>query len=483
VTVGPLDVIETHISRIFFTEDRAYKLLKHCKTSFLDFSDRDARLEAAEQEYVLNSRLAPDVYLGLGDLVEGDEITDRMIIMRRLPASRRLSNLVGTDDFASAIRAVARAIASFHAAEAPIIDQADMATRDAVAQRWEDNFTDLERYVGPVIDVAEFEQARALAREFLNSREGLFRARIEQGAIRDGHGDLTAEDIFILDDGPRILDCLAFRDDFRIGDVLADIGFLAMDLHRIAGREYAQHFMSSYHEFSYEQHPASLAHHYVAYRAHIRAKVACLRSVQGDESQIELARTYHSLAHHHLGRARLSVLLVGGGPGVGKSTLASGLSSELGWMLLQLDEIRKDMAGIGHDEHVFVAPGQGMYSPEMGDLAYGEMLRQASVLLERGESVILDASWTALRHRELAAGLAARSGARLAEVKCVLDPAVAKRRVRERLAAGSGPSDATTEIVDYLQDAAAPWGSATTIETSGDPEEAVANALAEVRPA
>jgi len=482
VTMGSLEVIETHISRIFFTEDRAYKLLKHCKTSFLDFTDRDARLEAAEQEYVLNSRLAPDVYLGLGDLVENDETTDRMIIMRRLPESRRFSNLVGQDGFASAIRAVARTIAAFHAAEPPVVDEADMATRDAVAARWEDNFSDLQPHVGSIIDAEEFAQVRALAREFLGARAGLFQSRIEQGAVRDGHGDLTAEDIFILDDGPRILDCLAFRDDFRIGDVLADIGFLAMDLHRIAGRESAQNFMSCYHEFSYEQHPASLAHHYVAYRAHVRAKVACLRFVQGDESQAELARTYHSLAHHHLGRARLSVLLVGGGPGVGKSTLAAGLSSELGWMLLQLDEIRKDIAGIGHDEHVFVAPGQGMYSPEMGDLAYAEMLRQADVLLEQGESVILDASWTASRHRGLAAELADRSGARLAEVKCMLDPEVAKQRVRERLAAGGGPSDATSEIVDYLQDAAAPWDSAIAIETSCDPEEAVANAIAEVRP-
>lgn len=54
--------------------------------------------------------------------------------------------------------------------------------------------------------------------------EELFDARIQSGSIVDGHGDLLAGDIFCLDDGPRILDCLDFDDklrwldgDFRIG--------------------------------------------------------------------------------------------------------------------------------------------------------------------------------------------------------------------------------------------------------------------------
>ena len=40
----------------------------------------------------------------------------------------------------------------------------------------------------------------------------------------------------MLDDGPRILDCLAFDDAYRISDVLADIGFLVMDVERLAGQ-------------------------------------------------------------------------------------------------------------------------------------------------------------------------------------------------------------------------------------------------------
>jgi aminoglycoside phosphotransferase family enzyme len=51
--------------------------------------------------------------------------------------------------------------------------------------------------------------------------------------VRDGHGDLLADDIFLLDDGARILDCLEFDPRLRYGDVLADVAFLAMDLERL----------------------------------------------------------------------------------------------------------------------------------------------------------------------------------------------------------------------------------------------------------
>ncbi|MGV9975708.1 hypothetical protein [Nocardia beijingensis] len=54
--------------------------------------------------------------------------------------------------------------------------------------------------------------------------------RIAHGRIVDGHGDLLAEDIFVLPDGFRILDCLDFDDELRYVDGLDDAAFLAMDL-------------------------------------------------------------------------------------------------------------------------------------------------------------------------------------------------------------------------------------------------------------
>ncbi len=58
----------------------------------------------------------------------------------------------------------------------------------------------------------------------------LFARRIAEHKIVDGHADLLADDIFCLDDGPALLDCLEFDDRLRYVDGIDDAAFLAMDL-------------------------------------------------------------------------------------------------------------------------------------------------------------------------------------------------------------------------------------------------------------
>ena len=137
---------------------------------------------------------------------------------------------------------------------------------------------------GPVHDPAVLDEVRARATRYLAGRGPLFECRIAEGHAVDGHGDLLADDIFCLDDGPRILDCLAFDDDLRRGDVLADLAFLAMDLEHLEhGPAAAEALVAAYDEFADEHHPRSLLHFYVAQRALVRAKVRGLRAGQGDD--------------------------------------------------------------------------------------------------------------------------------------------------------------------------------------------------------
>ena len=111
------------------------------------------------------------------------------------------------------------------------------------------------------------------------SRDPLFAARAQAGRIVDGHGDLLADDIFCLDDGPRILDCLDFDDRLRWVDGLDDAAFLAMDLERLGAPELAEQFTGWYAEYSGDPAPTSLRHHYAAYRSLVRAKVDFLRAM------------------------------------------------------------------------------------------------------------------------------------------------------------------------------------------------------------
>ncbi len=166
-------------------------------------------------------------------------------------------------------------------------------------------------------------RVRHLSRRYLSGRDALFDRRIAEGKVIDGHGDLLADDIFCLTDGPRILDCVEFDDQLRYGDVLADVCFLAMDLERLGASDLGARFLAWYRELAAETYPATLAHHYIAFRAHIRAMVACLRGAQGDQAAVGEASRLLGIARDHLGRGQVVLVLVGGLPGTGKSTLAA----------------------------------------------------------------------------------------------------------------------------------------------------------------
>ena len=62
-------VAETHTGVAIFLGERA-TLKRPVQFPFLDHRDVDARPRACEQEVALNRRLAPDVYLGIGALIE-----------------------------------------------------------------------------------------------------------------------------------------------------------------------------------------------------------------------------------------------------------------------------------------------------------------------------------------------------------------------------------------------------------------------------
>jgi aminoglycoside phosphotransferase family enzyme/predicted kinase len=472
-------VAETHISTVFFAGDRAYKLLKPLRTGFLDHSTAERRAVACRREFDLNRRLAPDVYLGVSPIIEHDEVVDHLLVMKRLPSARRLTALLRSPERDDAVRLVARAVAAFHAAQPPDERAARVATRDAVAALWRHNFEEMRGWESSLLPKETFAEVMQLATQYLAGRTALFDSRISDGYARDGHGDLLAEDIFCLDDGPRILDCLAFDDDLRLGDTLLDVAFLAMDIERIAGNGVARHFLSWYQEFSAEHHPRSLVHHYIAYRALVRCKVGCLRADQGAAEAVAGARGYLELALSHLRAARPRMVLVGGAPGTGKTTTASALAARTGFALVSSDELRKDLAGVAHATHAFAPLDEGIYGEAMTERMYAELLDHARRLLELGESVVLDASWTTASRREAARAVARAAHADTIELRCTLDPVIAAERIEHRLASEASASDATPALAAQLALRADPWPEATELDTLAPPADVatIANAV------
>jgi uncharacterized protein len=459
-------LIETHISYVLLIGDRAYKLKKPIKTAFLDYSTREARLWACEREVELNRRLSPDVYLGVAQVLTVDgQPCDSLVVMRRMPAERSLSALVGSGvDVGDEVRRIARLVAGFHSGAARSTAISAAAGIDSVRANWEANFAEMQDSVGPVLNRGLARRVELLVRRYMSGRVSLFEERLERGMACDGHGDLKADDIFCLDDGPRILDCIEFNDQFRHGDVLADVAFLAMDLERLGAPDMARAFVRSYEEFSAESHPESLIHHYIAYRAHVRAKVACIRHQQGDRKAAAEARSLLTICLQHLEQARVRMVLVGGLPASGKSTLAAKLADRLGWVLIRSDEVRKELAGLAHDTPAAAAPDEGLYRPELVESAYREMLRRARLALERGLSVILDATWREKRTREAARRMAKATCADMIELRRVAPRALLRRRLTGRRIRAAMSSDAMLEVLDQME--FQPWPSANDVDTS-----------------
>ncbi|MFB4298530.1 AAA family ATPase [Actinomadura sp. NTSP31] len=479
--VSDVAVSETHSGIVFFVGDRAYKLKKPLNLGFLDFSTRERREHACHEEVRLNRRFAPDVYLGVSDVHGPDgKVCDHLVTMRRMPADRRMSTLVKAGaSVAEALRDTARILAAWHA-QAPRGPQISaQESRDRVQARWNDSFEQVKPFYGHAVARSVAVQIEDLSIAFLAGRRALFDARIADGRVVDGHGDLLATDIFCLDDGPQILDCLEFDERLRWLDGLDDACFLAMDLERLGAPDLAERFIGWYTEFAADPTPPSLRHHYVAYRAFVRAKVACLRHAQGDEKSAAEARDYADVALRHLRAGKIDLVLVGGLPGTGKSSLAGALADRLGCTLLSSDRTRKELAGISPGTSAAAPYGTGIYTPASTRRTYQELAERAAHLLRMGETVILDASWNDQAERDLIASVAQREHADLIALHCDAPGSLAAERIRRR---AHGISDADPGIALSMAEDAATWPDATVIDTSGTLDAALDRALKVVRP-
>ena len=456
----PAEIAETHSAVVIFLGDRAYKIKKPVDLGFLDFTTPAARAEACEHELELNRRLSPDVYLGVAEIgdVNGG-VCDHMVVMRRLPADRKLRACLDRgEDTTAAVRAIARTIAALHARPPDGPSMAHVAEADAVRTNWTNGFAQMAPFVGNLVERTTQERIERLALRYIDGRGPLLQRRIDRGHVRDGHGDLQAEDIFLLDDGPRILDCLDFDAGLRWGDVLLDVAFLAMDLERLGHPNVAAQFLADYREFSAENWASSLAHHYIAYRAHVRAKVATLRAAQTGKGTGDIERLQR-LCLDHLERSRIRLMIVGGLPGTGKSTVAAELGNRLGAVVLRTDEVRNQMASGD------LMDGGGRYSSVGVDAVYQETMNRAERLLRRGEQVVIDATWSSSTHREEARALADRNGADLVEIECQVPRDLADERIRARLVEGTDPSEATPEIAATVASRFAQWPEAIGVST------------------
>lgn len=361
--VTDIKVLQTHISVVFLAGDFAYKIKKPVELSFLNFSTLDLRRHFCDEEVRLNRRLAPDVYLGVVPVTrentclafEGSgEPIEWAVKMRRLPESATLEQRVLRDQIAADdVRELADRLARFHAAAARSEHISSFGRFDGVAKNIRENFAISAPMTGLTISAPVRERLMALTEESLAELHPLIDARAARGVTCDTHGDLHLDHVYLCPDRPApadlvVVDCIEFNERFRYADPVADMAFLVMDFEFHGRPDLARAFSRAYFECSGDREGSNLLSLYVSYRAAVRGKVDGLQLA---ESEIPQAARDEALvrAHGHWLLAlnaleqpgkRACLVLVGGLPGTGKSTLAASLAARAGFSVIRTDIVR-----------------------------------------------------------------------------------------------------------------------------------------------
>ena len=362
--------------------------------------------------------------------------------MVRLPDSDRLDLRLARNELAAPeVDRLARFLAAFHAKARSDPETSRFGEREAIERNLRENFeqtrTLLPEYLSPS-SAREIED-RQLA--FLADHEELFRSRIDGYRIRDGHGDLRLEQIY-LDDAtsPLILDCIEFNDRFRYGDICADLAFLSMDFRYHGRADLAERLLATYARESSDFDLYGLVDFYEGYRAFVRGKVAGF--LEQDAGAPELVRRRArgqaerlfllALAKCRAPKSPSQLLAVGGRVASGKSTIADWLGLQLSAPVIDTDRTRKALLGVPATRSLSAPLCQGAYDPAVTQRVYSEIVRRAEIVLASNRSVILDATFHSSWLRQRIRALAQAHGVPFHFIECRASDAACRERLRAR---------------------------------------------------
>jgi len=439
---------ETHISKVFLAGDYVYKIKKPLNLEFLDYTTLAKRKYYCRQEIMLNRRLSDDIYLevvaitsdrGRYYLSSSGKPVEYAVKMSRLADDCSMIRLLrrGKID-RTAIDGLAQKLVEFYKQSATGETINTFSSWEAIRANCEDNFRQAEVFVEKLLDRRVFQIIRAATRSFLQRKKTLFQHRIDTQKIRDCHGDLRTGHIYFIN-GIQIIDCIEFNDRFRYLDIASDLAFLAMDLDFEGFPEIAWNFLDTYVKLTHDPDVFVLIDFYKCQRAIVRAKVNCLHLAHkelGGRSKNKFKREidrYMDLAYHYAVRfTRPTLWVVCGLPASGKSTISNALAGSLNAKVLRSDLIRRELFGLDAGTSVVVPFKKGIYSKQAGSLTYGKLLLLAQEEIEKGESVILDATFSGAHQRREALRLAQDQDANILFIECVSPSRLLKARLMRR---------------------------------------------------
>lgn len=451
--VEQFQVIETHISWVLLTGPYVYKIKKPMNFGFLDFTTLSAREHFCHEELKLNGRLTEDLYLEVLPITgtaqapqlggQGEAIEFALKI-RQFPQDGLLSTLQAKGELTIAhIDEMARQIADFHMSTPRVLSENPLGSPEYAMAPVTQNFEQILPFLSEKADLVQLNALEAWANASYARLEPLMARRKAEGFIRECHGDIHLGNMTLIDGKVVIFDCIEFNEPFRMTDVYADIGFLAMDLEDRGLKSLSRRLISQYLEHTGDYEGLELLNFYKAYRALVRAKVA-LFSLSADADHVQRAttlrqyRNYANLAESYSAIPSNFLAITHGVSAVGKSHVAMRLVEALGAVRLRSDVERKRLFGDSQD----------LYSADISSKTYQRLNELAAVVLHAGFPVVIDATYLKHEQRLTTANVAEATGAPFLILDCAAPKAVIRGWLAQRQAQNSDPSDATMEVIE-----------------------------------
>jgi len=469
--VNEITLIQTHISYVFLTGERVYKTKKPVNFGFINQLDLKQRHKNCIQEIELNKRLAPDIYTNIVTIAKSrsgefkiftDNIKEDFIIveyaveMKQLPSKAILGNILekGTvpKEFS---RQFAELLLDFHSKNSSQNSTIKFAGESAMKNWWVRESQEASKFIGSTWNPKEAEEFNETIQKFLKQNTELLNNRTRQGNIVEGHGDLHSMHVYLLDEKIVIVDCIEFNDwfNFRILDKGYDIAFIAMDLEARGFPEIGDDIVGRYIVASGDETLPVLQPLHRAFRAFVRGKVESIESQQigiptkQKREKAKSASEYFSLATKLIGKGKEPVLvLMCGLSGTGKSTIGSQLCARIGAAYLSSDIVRKKIADLPLYGKISRQQRDEIYSAKMTEQTYRNMREKAEQYIQKGYSVILDATYTNILDRKKVLDIARKYNYKTLIIDLKTTESEALSRIAYRMFDHLNVSDATSAI-------------------------------------
>ena len=306
-TASSLVAHETHMSWVFLVGDRAFKLKKPLRLSYLDFSSLEKREKVCREELRLNRRLAPDIYLGVIPLRLASTglcfgttgiIVDWLVMMRRLAKGSMLEDMLlqhriqapELDRLSHVLGRFYRYARKIHAQPDTWIAHWRQLIHSNRAVLFNDRFA---------LSKAKLLRIDGALCRFLSERGHLIHARVKSGSDVEGHGDLRPEHILIRP-SPAVIDCLEFNAQFREVDPLDEIAYLTVECERLGARTMGRRIETVLARALHVRPAPELLSFYRCYRAALKARLMLAHLLEANPRKPDiwrpLAKTYLDIA-------------------------------------------------------------------------------------------------------------------------------------------------------------------------------------------